>query len=247
MRSFLDHTHNPQASDQGRRQGTRQITHNYGDHVSYPKSGIQFGAFVLKTPTTDLNSDALKTKVLFSSSSTGVDTLMPAERMDVPITRGAHVKNPKYTVLNASSHMRFCTTVESGPRTPKISSSAILMPTSTGSSGSSTKGGASPSAPLIPLRLMKLTLKHGHSIFSPMSFVADAMVCLNFGDIDQAFRYGQLALKLGELENRPEYLPRVHVLDYGLYPRLEEALETIYATTCARTYRWSQYWRSRIR
>ena len=80
-----------------------------------------------------------------------------------------------------------------------------------------------------------------------MSFVADAMVCLNFGDIDQAFRYGQLALKLGELENRPEYLPRVHVLDYGLYPRLEEALEIIYATTCARTYRWSQYWRSRIR
>jgi len=73
-----------------------------------------------------------------------------------------------------------------------------------------------PSAPSILVRLMKLSLKEGHSIFSPLSFVAYGIFCANMlNDIDQAFRFGQLALKLQDIGNRLEYLPRVHTLYYG--------------------------------
>jgi len=73
-----------------------------------------------------------------------------------------------------------------------------------------------PSAPLVLVRLMKLSLKEGHSIFSPISFVAYGIFCANMlNDVDQAFRFGQLALKLQEIGNRLEYLPRVYSLYFG--------------------------------
>lgn len=73
----------------------------------------------------------------------------------------------------------------------------------------------SSSAPLVLLRLMKLTLENGHSIFSAMSFVAYGIFCASRGDINQAFRFGQMALKLQHQEKRLEYLPRVYVAYYG--------------------------------
>jgi predicted ATPase len=69
-------------------------------------------------------------------------------------------------------------------------------------------------APLVMLRLMRLTLTMGHSIFSPVAFVAYAIVCTTGGfqhNVDEGFRFGQLALKLLDQESRIEYLPRVHV------------------------------------
>jgi predicted ATPase len=86
-------------------------------------------------------------------------------------------------------------------------------------------------APLVMLRLMKLTLTTGHSIFSPVAFVAYGIVCTagRFQhNVDEGFRFGQLALKLLEQESRIEYLPRVHVLFFGfIYGWKKPAKQTL--------------------
>ena len=72
-------------------------------------------------------------------------------------------------------------------------------------------------APLTMLLLMKLTLTEGHSVFSPIAFVSYGMLCTSpvHNDLDEAFRFGQLALKLHQQESRIEYMPRVFVTYFG--------------------------------
>jgi hypothetical protein len=72
-------------------------------------------------------------------------------------------------------------------------------------------------APLTMLLLMKLTLTKGPSVFSPIAFVSYGVVCTSpvRNEINEAYRFGQLAMKLQEQESRIEYMPRVVTTYFG--------------------------------
>ncbi len=69
--------------------------------------------------------------------------------------------------------------------------------------------------PFIVLKLMKVTLQDGLSPWAANSFATYGMLCCTIGNVDDAFRYGHLALQLLERSQRREFLPRVYAAVYG--------------------------------
>ncbi len=76
--------------------------------------------------------------------------------------------------------------------------------------------------PFIILKMMKLTLQHGLSPWSANSFALYGILCCKVGNVDEAFRFGQLALQLLEQSQRREFLPRVYAAVYGKKISLEK-------------------------
>jgi len=71
-------------------------------------------------------------------------------------------------------------------------------------------------APFVLLKLMKLTLQHGLSVLASTAFSTYGMLCITAtGDIDEAFRFGELGIALLERYEAMEYLPRVYAAFYG--------------------------------
>jgi predicted ATPase len=75
-------------------------------------------------------------------------------------------------------------------------------------------------APFVALKVLKLTLQYGLSVFASTAFSTYGMLLVGvLGEIDDAFRYGELALALLERFEAIEYLPRVYAAFYGcIYP-----------------------------
>jgi predicted ATPase len=73
--------------------------------------------------------------------------------------------------------------------------------------------------PSVALKSMQLTLKYGHCLMSPIAFSIYGVILEQMGQIDEAFRFGQLAIKILERLGRDEPLPRVYANFYGVvYP-----------------------------
>jgi hypothetical protein len=71
-------------------------------------------------------------------------------------------------------------------------------------------------APIIASRLVLLTLKYGLSVYASVAFSFYGMILVEDNhDIQQAFRFGALGLKLLIKYNVTEYLPRVYAVFYG--------------------------------
>lgn len=75
-------------------------------------------------------------------------------------------------------------------------------------------------SPFIQLKAMKITLRHGLSALSSVAFSGYGMLCTSIGEYDQAFRFGELSLKLLDRFKIKEYLPRVYAAVYGTLLRL---------------------------
>jgi predicted ATPase len=75
-------------------------------------------------------------------------------------------------------------------------------------------------APLVTLKVLKLTLQYGLSVFAAAAFSTYGMLLVGaLGEIDDAFRFGELSLVLLERFEAIEYLPRVYAAFYGcIYP-----------------------------
>jgi len=75
-------------------------------------------------------------------------------------------------------------------------------------------------APFITLKLMRITLEDGLSMIAPATFAIYGMLCISArGDVDAAWRYGELGMELLEQLEVREYLPRVYAAFYGcVYP-----------------------------
>jgi predicted ATPase len=70
--------------------------------------------------------------------------------------------------------------------------------------------------PFITLKMMKITMKNGASVFSASSFGAYGMLLLSVRhDVQAAFRYGTLAEKFLSRFGAKEYAPRVHAAFFG--------------------------------
>lgn len=74
--------------------------------------------------------------------------------------------------------------------------------------------------PFITLKMMKLTLRYGASVFASAAFANYGMLLLSMKhDIETSFRYGELGEKFLERFEAKEYMPRVHAAFYGcIYP-----------------------------
>lgn len=71
-------------------------------------------------------------------------------------------------------------------------------------------------APFITLKALKLTLQYGLSVNASSAFATYGMLLVGaLGEIDDAFRYGELGLVLLERFEAIEYLPRVYAAFYG--------------------------------
>lgn len=75
-------------------------------------------------------------------------------------------------------------------------------------------------APFVTLKILKLTLQYGLSVFASSAFATYGMLLVgSFGEIDEGFRYGEVGMALLEQFKANEYLPRVYAAFYGcLYP-----------------------------
>jgi predicted ATPase len=76
-------------------------------------------------------------------------------------------------------------------------------------------------APFVALKVLKITLQYGLSVFASAAFATYGMLLVGgaLGEIDDAFRYGELGLVLLERFEAIEYLPRVYAAFYGcIYP-----------------------------
>jgi predicted ATPase len=84
-------------------------------------------------------------------------------------------------------------------------------------------------APFVALKSLKLTLQYGLSVFASTAFATYGMLLVGaFGEIDDAFRYGELGLVLLERFKAIEYLPRVYAAFYGcIYPWKKPIRETV--------------------
>ena len=71
-------------------------------------------------------------------------------------------------------------------------------------------------APLVAMKIVKITLKNGVSPVSCMGFASLGMLALTMGDIDKAFHFGELSLLLLETCGAVEYMPRVYAAFYGV-------------------------------
>jgi predicted ATPase len=70
--------------------------------------------------------------------------------------------------------------------------------------------------PFLALKMVRITLKCGASVFTSLTFGSFGMLLLSIRyDIAAAYRYGTLALKFLERFEAKEYLPRVHAAFYG--------------------------------
>ncbi|KAL3936580.1 MAG: hypothetical protein SGBAC_008133 [Bacillariaceae sp.] len=72
--------------------------------------------------------------------------------------------------------------------------------------------------PMVAFKLLRLTLEHGASAVSSIACAAVGVVVVNAGDLDTAYRLGQLALLFIGRYNavRNDWIPRVYVIHYGL-------------------------------
>lgn len=71
-------------------------------------------------------------------------------------------------------------------------------------------------APFVALKLMKLTLKYGLSVYSSMAFSVYGMTLIGAkSDIEKAYRFGKLGLELLSKYKLDQYLPRVYAAFYG--------------------------------
>lgn len=69
--------------------------------------------------------------------------------------------------------------------------------------------------PFVALKMMKITLKYGSSAWSATACSSYGMICCAFGDYEQGFRFGRLALAYLEKFQCREFLPRVYFGVYG--------------------------------
>jgi predicted ATPase len=70
--------------------------------------------------------------------------------------------------------------------------------------------------PFLALKMVRITIKYGASVFTSLTFGGLGMLLLSFKyDIAAAYRYGTLAIKFLERFEAKEYLPRVHAAFYG--------------------------------
>jgi len=70
--------------------------------------------------------------------------------------------------------------------------------------------------PFIVLKMIKLTMKHGSSVFSSAAFALyGSLICLDSHRIESAYRFGKLGVKFLEQFKAPEFLPRVYATYYG--------------------------------
>ncbi len=71
--------------------------------------------------------------------------------------------------------------------------------------------------PFVVLKMMKITLQHGSSAWTATAFSSYGVLCCAVDDLDQGFRFGQLALAYLEKFQCREFLPRVY---FGVYGKL---------------------------
>jgi predicted ATPase len=69
--------------------------------------------------------------------------------------------------------------------------------------------------PFVVLKFTSLTLKYGQCLMSPIAFAAYGLILSHMGQIDEAYRFGRLAVKMLERSGHDESLPRVYALFYG--------------------------------
>jgi predicted ATPase len=71
-------------------------------------------------------------------------------------------------------------------------------------------------APFVILKLLKLTLQYGLSVFASAAFSGYGMLCVGtLGEVDEGFRFGELGMTLLERFKANEFLPRVYAAFYG--------------------------------
>jgi hypothetical protein len=69
--------------------------------------------------------------------------------------------------------------------------------------------------PLVALKFISLTLQHGQCLMSPAAFAFYGMVLGHIGYYDEAFRFGQLGIKMLERSGHDKFVPRVYAAFYG--------------------------------
>jgi predicted ATPase len=78
--------------------------------------------------------------------------------------------------------------------------------------------------PFVILKLTRLTLKHGQCLMSPVAFATYGVIMAVMGRIDDAYRYGQLGIKMAERSGHDEYLPRLYAAVYGVINPLKRPI-----------------------
>ena len=69
--------------------------------------------------------------------------------------------------------------------------------------------------PFVTLRMVYMTLKYGQGVNSAFAFASYGLLKIATGQIDEAYRFAQLAMRfLKEVEVK-NYLPRVYVVVFG--------------------------------
>lgn len=70
--------------------------------------------------------------------------------------------------------------------------------------------------PFVSMKFLTLTLRYGQCLISPEAFATYGMVLARIGHFDEAYRFGQLGVKMVELSGHDEALPRVYAAFYGV-------------------------------
>jgi len=75
--------------------------------------------------------------------------------------------------------------------------------------------GRSSLLPVLAIRMARITVEHGLCNLSSIAFGLYGMALASCGEVEEATRYGELALQLLERFDAKQWLPRVHVCVYG--------------------------------
>ena len=70
-------------------------------------------------------------------------------------------------------------------------------------------------SPFVVLKMMKITLVHGLSVYAASSFANFGMILVGAGFVDPGNRFGELSLRLLDRFEAKEYIPRVYAAFYG--------------------------------
>lgn len=70
--------------------------------------------------------------------------------------------------------------------------------------------------PFVTMKFMSLTLRDGQCLLSPQGFATYGMLLCQIGNFDEAYRFGQLGVRMVELSGHDEALPRVYAAFYGV-------------------------------
>ena len=82
-------------------------------------------------------------------------------------------------------------------------------------------------SPFVMLKMMKITLQHGLSVFASSAFGVYGMLCIClYCNVEKATRFADLALILLDRYAMMEYMPRVHAAVYGCVHAWTKPIQT---------------------